>query len=260
MKDLVLSFYEQLVNEYHLIFNDWKTDALEQGKILDRLIRVQMGTWPLTVLDCSCGIGTQSIGLAARGYRVHATDLCPTVLARAEREAGALGLVITFGVADMRRLETQVEGQFDVVMTCDNVLAHFLNDQDLGQAAHSMWTKIKPGGLFLASLRDYDQIVATCPQTIPYVDGPEILNDADGRRLVFQVWDWAAEERCYLAHHFIVREVGEEWRVSHHITRFKAVLRAEIDRALEQAGLVEVRWHMPEESGYYQPIVTARKQ
>jgi hypothetical protein len=31
-------------------------------------------------------------------------------------------------------------------------------------------------------------------------------------------------------------------------------------RAVEAAGYEDVRWHIPQKSGYYQPIVTARNQ
>ena len=57
-----------------------------QGEALDKLIRSELGDAPQAVLDCSCGIGTQAIGLALRGHDVLATDLSPaSVDARAAR-------------------------------------------------------------------------------------------------------------------------------------------------------------------------------
>jgi ubiquinone/menaquinone biosynthesis C-methylase UbiE len=44
------------------------------------------------VLDCACGIGTQAIGLAKRGYRVVRSDISRRDLERAEREAARLGV------------------------------------------------------------------------------------------------------------------------------------------------------------------------
>ncbi len=77
MDDQTLQFYEQLADDYHLIFADWRESVRRQGEILDRLICAAMGDQAQTVLDCACGIGTQAIGLALHGYRVHATDLAP---------------------------------------------------------------------------------------------------------------------------------------------------------------------------------------
>jgi len=38
------------------------------------------------------------------------------------------------------------------------------------------------------------------------------------------------------------------------------LLRDEIMTAVQGAGYEEVRWHDPEASGYFQPIVTARNR
>ncbi|MCP4527901.1 MAG: class I SAM-dependent methyltransferase, partial [Aestuariibacter sp.] len=35
--------------------------------------------------------------------------------------------------------------------------------------------------------------------------------------------------------------------------------RNELNEVLRTAGLTDIRWHMPDDSGYYQPIVTALK-
>ena len=38
----------------------------------------------------------------------------------------------------------------------------------------------------------------------------------------------------------------------------RALLRDELCGALTAAGLADVRWRTPQETGYYQPIVTGR--
>jgi glycine/sarcosine N-methyltransferase len=58
MQDSVVQFYDDLADDYHLIFADWRASIGWQGEVLERLIRQQMGPGPLSVLDCSCGIGT----------------------------------------------------------------------------------------------------------------------------------------------------------------------------------------------------------
>ena len=127
-------FYQQLAGDYHLIFADWEASIVRQGAVLDGLIRAFLPGPSLDLLDCSCGIGTQALGLAARGYRVHATDLSETAVRRAAAEAAA-GLPLTTGVADFRALAGQVAGTFDVVLTCDNSPPHLLTDDDLHLAA-----------------------------------------------------------------------------------------------------------------------------
>ncbi len=102
--------YDGLADEYHLMFADWRAEVVRQGEVLDRLIRRQVEPSASTVLDCAYGIGTQAIGLAIRGYTVHATDLSPAAVARAAREALSFGAALTFDVADFHALEAKLSG------------------------------------------------------------------------------------------------------------------------------------------------------
>ena len=101
----VLSFYDALAADYHLIFQDWVQAQEQQGQLLDCLIRahVDADRYPLTVLDCACAIGTQANGLAKQGgYCIHASDISPQAVARAESEARQAGVSVSFSIADMR--------------------------------------------------------------------------------------------------------------------------------------------------------------
>src|SRR5262245_54077297 len=114
MTDATQRFYDELVPRYHLIFRDWKGTVVKQGQALDGLVRLRKVPRPQSALDCSCGIGTQAIGLALHGYDVHGTDLSPRAVERARREAAGFGVSATFGVADFRALDVQVSGTFDL--------------------------------------------------------------------------------------------------------------------------------------------------
>ncbi len=137
----------------------------EEGVSLDRFLANRVGRrGPYSVLDCSCGIGTQAIGLALHGHQVHATDLSPVAVDCARRESTDFGVTMTFGVADFRKLSAAVSDIFDVVISCDNAIAHCLADDDLTAALTGMKTRLKPGGLLLLSIRDYDALVADKPR------------------------------------------------------------------------------------------------
>lgn len=70
-------FYDKLAPYYHLIFADWEASIVRQAATLDQLIRQEWGPEVHSVLDVSCGIGTQTLGLAQRGYGVTASDEKP---------------------------------------------------------------------------------------------------------------------------------------------------------------------------------------
>ncbi|MFD8649883.1 hypothetical protein ACFV1D_18680, partial [Streptomyces mirabilis] len=66
----VRNFYDELAHDYHLMFRDWDASMAYQAEVLGGLVRESLGAGPHTVLDCSCGIGTQAIGLALAGHQV----------------------------------------------------------------------------------------------------------------------------------------------------------------------------------------------
>ena len=257
----VAGFYDGLADAYHLLFADWDTSVRRQGAILDRLIVSQLGAaigdTPRHVLDCSCGIGTQAIGLALHGYHVHGTDLSPAAVARAQREAERLGVALTTEVADLRALDQlQATGPFDVVLSCDNAIPHLLSDDDLRRAAEGMAAKLRPDGLLLVSIRDYDDLIRQKPRS----ELPRVFDRPDGRQIAFQVWDWSETAPTYTVHQFITRESADgSWTTRHESTVYRALQRAELTEIVRAAGLREVRWRPPDETGYYQPILTARK-
>ena len=235
-------FYDSLAPNYHLIFEDWDASIARQSAALAPILAAANA---VTVLDCACGIGTQSLGLAAHGFRLTATDRSAAAVTRARREATLRRLKIEFAVAAIHALPFR---QFDAVICLDNALPHFDSQSDLIHAAKQIRACLKPGGLFLASLRDYDQL----SQQRPNIQGPAFYPG----RIVHQLWDWQGE-RSYTLHLFLTLATPNGWQSHHYATPCRAVLRTEIDHALLAAGFTQPVWRMPAETGFYQPLVLA---
>jgi glycine/sarcosine N-methyltransferase len=251
----VQSFYDNLAASYHLVYADWPGSVRRQGVALDRILRAELGDQSWSVLDASCGIGTQTIGLALKGHTVHGTDLSPVSIERARQEARAWGVTVTYGVADLRDLPGQVSGIFDAVLSCDNALPHLLDDDDLRHAASGLFAKLRPGGLLIASIRDYDAILADPPRTTL----PNVTAGPEGRQIVFQVWDWAKDRRSYVLNLFVVRQAGTNWQTDCFVTSYRGLGRHELSEVLTVVGFEQIGWRLPEESGFFQPLVTARR-
>ena len=73
--DITQTFYDSMASEYDKLFMDWNAATHEQAVILDRIFRDSGFDSAASVLDCACGIGTQSVGLAALGYHMPASLL-----------------------------------------------------------------------------------------------------------------------------------------------------------------------------------------
>src|SRR5215468_7433885 len=126
--------YDEIAAVYHLIYPDWDATIAQQAVALDAIIRQHVGPPPRTVLDVSCGIGTQALGLAALGHAVRASDLSSAAVERARLEAARRDLDIVFTVADMRQCAEVHGSGFDVVLSADNSLPHLLSDGAIREA------------------------------------------------------------------------------------------------------------------------------
>ena len=117
-----------------------------------------------------------------------------------------------------------------------------------------MKARMKPGGLLIASIRDYDEIL----REHPVVTQPALTRGAADVRIAFQHWKWHRDGRTYDQHLFIVGGDGDRWTLRHYGGISHALLRAELAGHLSDAGLSGIKWLMPDRTGYHQPIVIAR--
>lgn len=246
------TFYDSLAVDYHLMFRDWWTSATRQGELLDRLLRAHGVAAGATLLDCTCGVGTQALPLAERGYVVTGTDLSPGAVEQARREAGKRGIDIRLDTADVRTLA--VPAPFDAAVSADNCLPHLRSDADMHAALTSIRTCLRPGGVFLATVRDYDVLAAERVTGVPAVT----FDDGDGRRIVGQTWTWTEDMSTVTFDLFILTQQERGWQATVRTTTYRAWRRKELTAALSAAGFVDITWHEPDAHGYHQPLVIAR--
>jgi glycine/sarcosine N-methyltransferase len=246
-------FYDRLAGNYPLIFEDWDASIRRQGAALGAILERECGPpSAVRMLDCACGIGTQVLGLAGRGFRTTASDLSPSSVERVRVEADRRGLNVQLFVADMLDLTVIPDVDFDAILCMDNVLPHLESAEQLLQALTQIRGKLRAGAVFMASIRDYDSLV----HERPVVHGPAFYTDQGKRRIVHQVWDWI-DGRRYAFHLYITREVQDGWETQHYVSNCRAVLREELSRTLQAAGFTKCRWLFEGESGFYHPIILA---
>ena len=58
------AFYDTVANRHRLFYRDWPAFVKQEGSWLDNLLRPRGAR---SVLDCTCGIGTQALALALMG-------------------------------------------------------------------------------------------------------------------------------------------------------------------------------------------------
>ena len=249
---IIQTFYDNLASQYDKLFFDWNATTQEQAVILDRLFVDNGFDKTAHVLDCACGIGTQAIGLAAIGYNVTGSDISDGEIAEAKERAARNGVSVRFEHADFCALSDAFTEQFDIVIAMDNALPHMLTRNDLASAIKSIINQVKDGGMFIASIRDYDALLMDKPPYSP----PYIHKTDKGQRVSFQTWVWDGEH--YKLTQYIIDD-EETLQISKFDCEYRATRREELRNLLITNGCSDVVWKFPEETGFYQPIVVARK-
>ena len=246
------TFYDNLASQYDKLFLDWQATTQEQAHILDRIFTANGFDKNANILDCACGIGTQTIGLAAIGYNVTGSDISDGEIAEAKERAKKNNVSVSFEHANFCALSDTFFAQFDIVIAMDNALPHMLTSNDLASAIKSIVNQIKDGGMFVASIRDYDALLMDKPPYSP----PYIHKTAKGQRVSFQTWTWEGDN--YRLIQYIVDD-EDALQVSKFECEYRATRRQEMTDLLMENGCSEVVWMFPKETGFYQPIVVAKK-
>jgi SAM-dependent methyltransferase len=244
-------FYDRLTPFYHLIFQDWDASVERQAEQLSTLMRQRWGMDLKSVLDVSCGIGTQAIGLAGRGFAVTASDISSAAIARARTEASRRQVDIEFSVCDMRECFVHRGREFDVVITCDNSITHLLNDDDILRALGQMFDCTRPGGGCLISVRDYDREERGTGLVKPFG-----VRDRDGiRSIVFQVWEFSGD--IYDLSMYVIIDDGSD-RPAAHVMRSKyyAIGTARLLELMSRVGFASVERL---DGRFYQPVLVGTR-
>lgn len=122
-----------------------------KNAVVERLLKEQNVK---TVLDMTCGTGSQVFYLTERKYKVTGSDFSPALLEQARQKAKELSLDIDFIDGDMRDLHV---GEFDAVITMFNAIGH-LSKQDFEKSLQNTRSNLKDGGFYVFDILNLDAV------------------------------------------------------------------------------------------------------
>jgi SAM-dependent methyltransferase len=244
-------FYDKMTPFYHLIYPDWERSIERQAAQLDKVIQENWGNEVQTILDVSCGIGTQALGLAQLNYQVTGSDLSEAAVERAKQEAQKRGVEIPFSVADMRQVYSHHQEQFEVVISCDNAVPHLLTDDDILQAFQQFFKCTQAGGGVIVTVRDYEKEGRRTQIK------PEGVRVEDGNRyILLQVWEFEGE--IYEMSMYVVKDGGNaECTTQVMRAKYYAVGTTRLLALLKEAGFEDVK---RVDGAYYQPVLVGTRK
>ena len=211
--DDYLYFYEDLLRE--------RTD--EEVEEIAGLLELDEGA---EILDCPCGHGRISNGLAARGFRVTGIDASETFLQRARADSQSLGVDVDYVRGDMRALPWRE--RFDALVNWFTSFGYFSDEQNKA-VLRQFHDALRPGGRLVLETQNIGRVFTNYrPQHFVAKRGDDFMIDDIQLDL---------ENARFVTERTIVR--GGAMRRTHFVVRWFAV--PELRSWLEEAGFENVR-------------------
>src|SRR3990167_4460944 len=138
-KSATPSHYDFQAKEYDMICEEGSNIINQTIESILKKNRIK------TVLDVTCGTGSQVFWLASRGYDVVGSDISQKMLNVAKAKLKKTKKKIKFIKSDMRNVDV---GQFDAVISIFNAVGH-LTKPDFEKAMRSIANNLNPGGLYI---------------------------------------------------------------------------------------------------------------
>lgn len=201
-------------HDYELWLNELLPQLRRHGLIEDGL------------LDIACGTGKSFLPMLARGWKVTACDISPSMVELAKAKAGNAA---DLSVADMRELP--VFGEFELVWCLDDAINYLLSAEELLCALSRMRANLAPDGLLL-----FD--VNTLASYNSFFSKTEVV-EQDGRRLTWhgQASGEVAPGSICEARFESETTTGARDAVPPHVHRQRHFPEAELLDILGEAGL-----------------------
>ena len=141
--------YDQQAKHYDE-FNE--TFSAQINKLIEKILHKHSVK---SVLDLTCGTGSQVFWLAKSGFEVVGVDINSKMLAIAKSKVKQQNLSLRFELGDMR---TSNIGQFDAVLTIFNSIGH-LTKEDFNLAIKNIHTNLKPYGLYIFDIFNLEYLL-----------------------------------------------------------------------------------------------------
>ncbi len=194
---------------------------------------------PVTdVLDVACGTFALDLPLVKRGYRVTGRDLSDDMIHVARRNLARAGRTADIGTGDMRTL--QIHRSFDAVLCLGTAFNYLSNQEDVRRALRSFRRHLRPGGLLVLDLTNFE----------PWIRHPENARaevdyrpDERTRLAIFAYNEQNPSKTVHLGRFLIVHEHDGRIDLALDSASMRVWTRATLADALTKSGFHPVEWH-----------------
>jgi 2-polyprenyl-3-methyl-5-hydroxy-6-metoxy-1,4-benzoquinol methylase len=215
-------FYSSIAKYYSEIF-PFNPDQLS---FIEREMGAVSGK---AILDVGCASGELAFQLGSLGAQVTAIDLNKSLLGWAKDYRSHEN--VTYQWANMLHLARLFgRARFDSVICFGNTLVHLMNPMQMRDFFSGMLSVLKPGGVFLVQVLNYDKIFHERPESLPLIETDKIRFER------FYEYEEGTRE-IFFKTRLLIKETGESIE---NQTEVLGIGSDEITLLMDVAGLQEI--------------------
>ncbi len=134
-----------------------------------------------TILDLTCGTGSQALWLTKLGYEVVGYDINTQMLKIAKTKAKEEKMDIKFLKGDMRHVQV---GQFDAVITIFSAVGH-LTELDFEKAMRNIHKNLKKDGIYVFDIDNINYLLKSDNITKLSIDWLKMFGNIKARKIQY---------------------------------------------------------------------------
>lgn len=255
---IVAAHYDNISKDYEAWYTlDWPQPAYQHGKIINELIHSNALEGSLRILDLTCGMGTQSLGLATYGHHLTSIDISKGQLerARSEEKNFPVAHAINWIEGDSTHPTQYVTGTFDVAFSFGTSLPLLGSEQAIEISMKETFSLLKSGGLLLISMIDHAEVRKTKPYLLE--TGP--LNHNNKKGVYLETANWLDDGKRYQSNIIFVWTSPKHEHAHYSFPPLAAITKDEFIQILEKIGFIDIKFQNVNEVEIQYPIYIAKK-
>ncbi len=219
-----MDFYSSVDQYYDLIFPTNRAQV--------SLIQSYVADTTDCVLDVGCATGSLALKLSSIGYCVHAFDLNKHMLEQARTKMEHSQTKVHFREGNMLNIGEMYQAeQFGGVVCLGNTLVHLNNENEVRHFLNQAHSVLKPDGVLLLQLLNYEYILDEQISTLPLIENEEISF----------VRSYKHQSSSEIRFHTILKMKKEGREVENEISLYP-ITRKILNHLLAEVGFSNLEW------------------
>jgi len=207
----------------------------EHSKVMNQVVKQILTKYKVkSVLDLTCGTGSQVFYLANKGFNVSGYDINSKMIDIAKNKLPEKSNII-FKKGDMR---TTQAGEFDAVITMFNAIGH-LTKNDFLKAIHNIYLNLNKGGIYIFDIFNLNYLLDGDNITKLTIDWQRKSGNTVAREIQYSTIDKDGILASYDIYH--EQKGGSKPKISKDFQTLQVYSSKQLKNMLENAGFKVLR-------------------